>query len=86
MGTGSKAGDSGGRTGGRGKGRGETRAPQWRPEHRPPKAGRFEGESEKKLAKYKAALVRDFDAAMGAGAGEAWFAQYAQPVADALMA
>jgi hypothetical protein len=41
--------------------------------------------SEKKLAKYKAALVKDFDAAMGAGAGDAWFAEYAQPVVDGLL-
>ena len=41
--------------------------------------------SEKKLATFRAALVRDFDAAMGPGSGEAWFLQYVQPVADELM-
>jgi hypothetical protein len=39
-----------------------------------------------RLATFKAALVRDFDAALGPGSGERWWGALAQPVAAAMRA
>ena len=43
--------------------------------------------SDRRLAVFKKALVADFDAGLQeAGAGEKWFAEHVQPVADRLRA
>ena len=42
--------------------------------------------SDKKLAVFKAALVADFDSALGVGLGQAWFAKHVEPIAKALRA
>jgi hypothetical protein len=42
--------------------------------------------ADEKLAIFKATVVSDFDAALGKGKGEAWWASHVQPVADTLRA